>query len=118
MVCVNFSEPPPPEAMDHSDEMSVANTKPQGDKNKQMIVKKKIEQYFQLITQGCNRLNCKNPNCASNPSNLKISGNEAAVKVRKIIFLKTYHRQYEIWICIYIQLVVWYSVLQNDHAHA
>lgn len=67
--------------MDHSNDMSAATTKPQVDENKQMVVKKKIEQYFRLITQGCNRHNCNNPNCASNPSNLKISGNEAAVKV-------------------------------------
>ncbi|XP_039264835.2 ubiquitin-protein ligase E3A-like isoform X1 [Styela clava] len=52
---------------------------------KQQAIKRKIEQYFHRLTQGCKRENCTNPNCASNPSWKKLSENDAALKAIKLV---------------------------------
>lgn len=53
--------------------------------SKQQAVRKKIEQYFQRLTQGCKRESCTNPHCASNPGREKMSGNEAALEAIKLL---------------------------------
>jgi hypothetical protein len=40
--------------------------------------KEAIEKYYHQLTEGCGRLNCLNPNCASNSNFKKLSNNEAA----------------------------------------
>lgn len=52
---------------------------------RQQAVRRKIEQYFQRLTQGCNRENCTNPHCASNPERQKMSGNEAALEAINLL---------------------------------
>ena len=43
-------------------------------------VKQRIQQFYFQLTDGCGRSNCANPDCASNPSFVKLTSDEAAAR--------------------------------------